>query len=108
MPAPTQRLEHERHEFRAAYPVGFGVPGAADPPSQRHPVGKHQPGMVVNGFQARVAVALHDAMNAADADIAALTFDDPSTKFDDGESRIYGTHADAENIDGRDHVDRPV
>ena len=52
--------------------------------------------------QLRIALALHDAMDAGDADVVLLTLRDPTPDLVDGCRNVDGADADAEDVDALD------
>ena len=51
----------------------------------------------------RVALALHDAVDAGDAHVVALAIDDPALDLVERDRHVDRAHADAEDVDARDH-----
>ena len=71
-------------------------------PHQRHPVRSHHSGRVMDAAKPGVPLALHDSVDAADADVLAVPLPDPSLHR--GHGLVRGERADS---DAKDVYPRP-
>lgn len=96
-------FEDMLHQFGAVHAAHGFVTGQASHPDHGHAVGSGEERAVVDLAEGVVGLGFHDAMNAGDADVAALAGVEGIGERGDGGLKIEDTDSDAEDIDTRRH-----
>ena len=95
-------LTGRQHEVGTVDARHVAASGRARPPDERHAVGRDETGVVVDVAEPVVAPALHHAVHAGDADVAARIFRDPAVEDVERLVHADGAHLHAEHVHALD------
>src|SRR5690348_13490012 len=96
--ARFRMAKQQPHQVGAVDAVGIFITGKPQQPNHRHPVRRYHTRLIMDASDCLVALALHDAMDAGDADVLAGIFGKPLVNNREGTFKINGADTNAQNV----------